>query len=145
MHLTGLVGQFGNPDTNNTGPSSIPLISRLQILQCAAQPGSEPTLPFAQRLLWKESAASLASHGAMFAGTAPIWSHPHIRMIPFSLPSTTTEEIPLDVLPHEVLLWAKEESELKRLTRISAFVVGMEVLGLRAAYEKRYWEPKRRT
>jgi hypothetical protein len=64
-------------------------------------------------------------------------------MIPFSLPSTSTEEIPLDVLPHSVLFWAKEESELKRLTRISAFIVEMEVLGLRAEYETRYWEPKR--
>jgi hypothetical protein len=69
-------------------------------------------------------------------------------------------EHPTDVLPYEVLLWAKEESELKRLTRISALSVeggisrgyrdGREtempthdVLGIRAEYETRYWEPAR--
>src|ERR1700712_4090619 len=119
----------------------------------------EITLPQVQRLLWKEKAAKLASNGATSSHTVPIWSHPHFRMIPFEF-SKGSEDLPFDVLPHEVLLWAKEEVELKRLTRISAFVVKggetagsvatgelprpiYDVVGLRAEYEKRYWEPAR--
>jgi hypothetical protein len=76
-------------------------------------------------------------------------------MLPFDIPGGL-EETPIDVLPHEVLLWAKDKDELKRLTRISAFVVEdghvssqertwpvHAVLGMRAQYEERYWEPKR--
>jgi hypothetical protein len=147
------------------GSSSIPIVSRLGILQCA-KPGEEPTeapkLPQVQRLLWKETAAKLhkvAQNAAMLDGVAPIWSHPLLRMIPFETPGGL-EEVSIDVLPHEVLLWAKQESELKRLTRISALVIEAgtatsfdatgersrpihAVLGLRAEYEERYWEPKR--
>jgi hypothetical protein len=164
-HLTGLVGQIGPPDANNTAPPGVSIsrntpliISRLGILQYARpseEPAETPTLTQVQRLLWKEAAAKLALNGAMYGSTAPIWSHPRFRMIPFDIPGEL-EEVPIDVLPHEVLLWAKDKDELKRLTRISAFVIedghitigGRKrpvhaVLGIRAEYEERYWEPKR--
>jgi hypothetical protein len=127
MHLTGLVGQVG--DANNIVTSGVSsnarMVSRLGILQCAKpseEPAEVPRLPQVHRLLWKETAAKVASNGAMYSNTVPIWSHPRLRMIPFEIPGRH-EEVPIDVLPHEVLLWAKEESELKRLTRISAFVI----------------------
>jgi len=164
-HLTGLVGQIGPPDAINTAPSDVrispngPLmISRLGILQYARpdeEPAETPILAQVQRLLWKEAAAKLALSGAMYGSTAPIWSHPRFRMLSFEIPGGL-EETPIDVLPHEVLLWAKDKDELKRLTRISAFVVEDRhvtsrkgtrpvhaVLGLRVEYEERYWEPKR--
>jgi hypothetical protein len=132
MYLTGLIGQVGSPNANNTARSDISnssntplIISRLGILQCtkpSEEPASAPILPQVQRLLWKETAAMLSSNGAMYGGTAPIWSHPRFRMLPFDIPGGL-EEVPIDVLPHEVLLWAKDKDELKRLTRISAFVV----------------------
>jgi hypothetical protein len=159
MYLTGLVGQVGDGKSASSMTSNLPVITRLGILQCA-KPGEEheetPMLQQVQRLLWSGASVNLASNGAKDAMTAPIWRHPQFRMIPFHLPEGL--ENPIDIIPHDVLLWAKEESELKRLVRISALVTkdgivtdasGSEihhvhsVLGLRAEYEERYWEPKR--
>ncbi|KAF2175171.1 hypothetical protein K469DRAFT_743420 [Zopfia rhizophila CBS 207.26] len=153
LHLVGLIGQIGKEG----------VISRLGLLQCAypcEEPEESPDLPQTQRLLWNAGAAKLASRGPMHSQTAPIWNHPHIRMVPFD-PPANYDDLPTDILPHHVLLWAKDISELKRMARISAFVVedGMtttsdgkggsrsrpfhSVLGMQVEYERRYWEPPR--
>jgi hypothetical protein len=164
MHLTGLVGLVGNADTSMTSAlnSESLVISRLGVLQCAipgTEPEERPDLWRPQRLLWKESAAKVTTSGPNSTYTGPMWSHEHLRMLPLGT-DYGQGDIPIDILPHEVLLWAKEESELRRLTRISAFVVedgcitGFDpagdterpihaVLGIRAEYGKQYCESAR--
>lgn len=59
--------------------------------------------------------------------------------------------VPGDLVPYQPLIWALHDHELQKLTQISAYVKteitssGPRecVLGLRAAYTRRYWEPKR--
>ncbi|OCL02984.1 hypothetical protein AOQ84DRAFT_326619 [Glonium stellatum] len=152
------------------------LISRLGLLECLRPPNDDfslydanlasapqaerPEVPISRRLLWHSSACSLPTHGASDSRSAPIWLHPNIHIIPPHPLGYSQRDVPGELLPHQVLLWAKEPMELRKLIRISSYVpIGgkasgwpggvhrewpiHDVLAIRCEFLREYWEPKR--
>ncbi|CAO2649834.1 Nn.00g011260.m01.CDS01 [Neocucurbitaria sp. VM-36] len=122
MHLIGLTGQI----------AANGVISRLGLLQ-ASRPGETPssTLPSytpAQQRLWSSNAAALPCNEQQTR--KPIWNHPNYNLHTFPTSSYDSGDIPFDMLPNQVLLWAESPSLYQYLARISCFqVVGGQVQG----------------
>ncbi|EEH03544.1 F-box domain-containing protein [Histoplasma capsulatum G186AR] len=108
----------------------------------------ESERPFGQRLLWSSAASPFEPRGDQ---RRFIWSHPDIQVLSPSSTGDMGHGVPTDLVPHQFLMWALHGDELRKLTRISAYVKKditssgpMEcLLGLRTEYIRRYWEPKR--
>jgi hypothetical protein len=156
--LIGIVGQIGEADKVNCSesqPWSCPVITRLGILQ-ATRPGDEadedseeweddPSVPQAQKLLWLHGAAEIKVNDT----SVPVWSHPAIRVLDFQFGEHHQgPDVPVDALPHQILLWGNEKAEAKHLRRISAFVIkdghwplaSLCVIGMRAEFEEGFEE-----
>ncbi|QSS58989.1 F-box domain-containing protein, partial [Histoplasma capsulatum] len=136
------------------------IISRFGILESPATKSNkfyihdarivpESERPFGQRLLWSSAASPFEPRGDQ---RRFIWSHPDIQVLsPSSIGDMGHGGVPTDLVPHQFLMWALHGDELRKLTRISAYVKKditssgpMEcLLGLRTEYIRRYWEPKR--
>ncbi|EGC47865.1 F-box domain-containing protein [Histoplasma capsulatum var. duboisii H88] len=148
-YLVGLVGQAGEDG----------IISRFGILESPATESNkfyihdarivpESERPFGQRLLWSSAASPFEPRGDQ---RRFIWSHPDIQVVSPSSIGDMGHGVPTDLVPHQFLMWALHGDELRKLTRISAYVKKditssgpMEcLLGLRTEYIRRYWEPKR--
>ncbi|KAF7592537.1 hypothetical protein BBP40_012761 [Aspergillus hancockii] len=154
--LVGLVGHIGKEN----GP-----ILRLRLLEYdLSTEGSEAVrdaaylesgqlqpaeLPFARRVLWSSEAMNVNVYGAGRAG-CPIWFHPSIRVLPLM---ETDDGLDLD--PWQILHWAHDAGEIRRLKKISAIVfpdttvdiiddnLFFNVHGLTVEFIRRYWEPPR--
>jgi hypothetical protein len=141
------------------------VITRLGLLQ-AANPAEgldvdfDPfEFPQEQRLLWHPSTAKI---GRSPSDMDPIWGHAMdrshiIRMISYEY-GDRNDEIPLEILPHYALVWAKDVAELKQIRRISAFVlndgtpdklsggheerVNYGIHGIRVEFQDEYAEPR---
>ncbi|KAF2119682.1 hypothetical protein BDV96DRAFT_642695 [Lophiotrema nucula] len=106
LHLTGIVGSI----------SSDGVISRLGILQTSHPSNADletPATSPAQNLLWGPGSTHLQH--------APMWNHPRINVLPFW--SREVTDIPNDMLPHHTLHWAHDESQLRSLKRLCAYVI----------------------
>ncbi|KAF1837106.1 hypothetical protein BDW02DRAFT_577371 [Decorospora gaudefroyi] len=107
MHLVGLTGQVA-PDG---------VISRLGLLQ-AARPGFAPSVrpeyTSAHQMLWKNYAASRYQE--------PIWAH-GVYVHDWFPPSAHAPSfnLPADMTPNELFLWAKDAKCLKDVTPIECF------------------------
>ncbi|OAX84000.1 hypothetical protein ACJ72_01635 [Emergomyces africanus] len=152
-YLVGLVGQTSEDE----------IISRFGILESPRTRSDEfsihdvklvPTSerPFGQQLLWGRGVSPLQSSSASYGGSWPIWNHPNIHVLSLNnRVGDVGDGVPSDLVPYQPLIWALQDHELQKLTQISAYVrkditsSGLMkcVLGLRAAYTRRYWEPKR--
>lgn len=80
-----------------------------------------PTYTPAQQYLWDFNSSFIQTSGPHL----PIWSHPTITIHPLHLtnPQSSPTDIPLDVLPRQLLHWAPTPELLKNLISISAFQV----------------------
>jgi hypothetical protein len=113
MYLIGLTGQIAADG----------VISRLGLLQ-APRPGTDlqvkpRSYKSAQKMLWASSASSLAYSAKE---CRPIWDNPKYRLRTFPFLSYELQ-IPSDMLPYQVLIWAEGASEYQYLKRISCFEV----------------------
>ncbi|KAH7110305.1 hypothetical protein B0J11DRAFT_573468 [Dendryphion nanum] len=127
--LTGVIGQVHITSANANTPS---MISRLGILQAtppnAYWASSAIHLDREEDLLWSPSCFSIApiSENPSDANTlAPIWNHPRLTLNSgpsFAIP-TRHDEPHLNLLPTQVLLWARTRAELSSLIRVSGLVV----------------------
>ena len=106
----------------------------------------------ARNLLWSPEQSMIATRGAGYTSAAPIWSHPTLQVTPISAPQSSTLGSSTDLIPYKILLWAKDKTELEKLDHIAAYLGTSSedeeaesgvLVGLRAGYIKRYWEPKR--
>lgn len=167
-HLTGLIGaialipkdgnrvfvnrnhvEFSHSTYNN-------VITRLGLLQACENPyqdDSDIEVPQIQRLLWHQQAALLPTAEG---NKCPIWDHLDKEIIEYDL-CDRTEEVPVDMFPHQALIWATSPAELAHIRRISAFAIethktynlsgeaqpGYSLLGMRVEYEESYSEPPR--
>lgn len=117
------------------------VISRIGILEAPIFEEKPPLFwgnpgPLAQRLLWAFVAP-------------PLWQRRDIKISPI-FPHGLDEGYPEDNLsPYQTLPWARSQGELEKLARITAYTprnptdATRPILGLRAEFVKRYWEPKR--
>ncbi|CAM1510781.1 Fc.00g082940.m01.CDS01 [Cosmosporella sp. VM-42] len=128
------------------------VISRIGLLEWprpSSSSASESTireLSLPQKLIWSRGHMITGRGGSYDA--VPIWSHPSLHVAPVFQASES--DTPLDLIPYQVLLWTRDEEELGKLERISAFVASPPdgsapeaLFGLRAEYIQKYWEPKR--
>lgn len=107
-----------------------------------------PELSFSQSHLWSSHLSDIALRNPRYH----VLSHPKV--------DPTQDEFPIDLVPQQPFIWAKEHEELSKIERISSYISRSEVpslssgegsekkpanivLGLRAEYIRRYWEPKR--
>ncbi|OJD15883.1 hypothetical protein AJ78_03901 [Emergomyces pasteurianus Ep9510] len=151
-YLIGLVGQTGEDE----------IISRFGILESPITKSRAfsthdvklvPTSdrPFGQQLLWGLGVSELESSSSSYGGRWPIWNHPDFHVLSSRNAGDISDGVPSDLVPYQPFIWALHDHELQKLTQISAYVKkditksGLMtcILGLRAAYTRRYWEPKR--
>ncbi|KAF1846217.1 uncharacterized protein K460DRAFT_386525 [Cucurbitaria berberidis CBS 394.84] len=119
MHLIGLTGQI----------AANGVISRLGLLQ-ASRPGEEPaTVSYTpmQRRLWAPS-VPFNNKGGMSEWPYQIHTFPSSYYPP--------AEVPSDMCPHEIILWAESPERYQDLSRISCF----QVVGGTKQSGDRVWE-----
>ncbi|KAM0430870.1 hypothetical protein ACHAPT_005502 [Fusarium lateritium] len=137
---SGLRVQLGKQQEGQTRADGV--ISRLGILEKPIY--EEKPLPFygnpgplAQRLVW-----TAVAH--------PLWQRPDVKMSPIFPPGLAGACPEDDLSPYQILSWARSRGELEKLSRVTAYTpkkltdaTERSILGLRAEFVKRYWEPKR--
>ncbi|PGH11856.1 hypothetical protein AJ79_04653 [Helicocarpus griseus UAMH5409] len=122
-YLVGLVGQTGEDG----------IISRFGLVECSppnrsnefylkdARPVPSADHPFGEKLLWADGVMDLVISNDPHSKKAPIWRHPSIQVLPSSRVEDLGygEHVPGDLVPYKLIIWAKSDEDLRKVTRIT--------------------------
>lgn len=117
-YMTGMTGMTGEIDGKQQFvrlgllQAQHPELADYSILPEADAPPKPTPL---QSLLWDEDYSDVLHHN--------IWDHPTLGMFQANRVARSEDTIHRDLIPHQALIWARDERDLRSLRRVSGYIV----------------------